>query len=248
MDDVLLITGGSRGIGAATARRAAERGYTVCLTYRTHRDRADAVVDEITGSGGRAYAFACDVACEADVRRVFEQMDQEAGPVSALVNNAGILNTKARFEEIGLERWRNVFEVNLFGSVLCTQEAIRRMSPRYGGSGGAIVNVSSAAARMGGAFEFTDYAATKGAMDTLTVGLAKEVAAEGIRVNGVRPGLIFTDIHADSGQPDRVQENASGVPMERGGTPEEVAQAILWLLSDAASYVTGAVLDVTGGR
>ena len=248
MRDVLLITGGSRGIGAATARLAAAQGYTVCLTYRTHRDQAEAIVNEITGSGSQAHAFACDVGREADVRRLFQALDDEVGPVSALVNNAGILNEKSRFEEIGLDRWRQVFEVNFFGSVLCAQEAIRRMSPRYGGQGGSIVNVSSAAARLGGAFEFTDYAATKGAMDTLTIGLAKEVAAENIRVNGVRPGLIFTDIHASSGQPDRVENKASGVPMERGGTPDEVAQAILWLLSDAASYVTGVTLDVTGGR
>ncbi len=248
MDDVILITGGSRGIGAATAHLAAKQGYTVCITYRSNRELATSVVAEITSAGGTAHAFACDVACEDDVLQVFSALDRTVGALKALVNNAGILNARARFEEISLDRWQRVFQINVFGSVLCTREAVKRMSPRYGGHGGAIVNVSSAAARTGGAFEFADYAATKGAMDTMTIGLAKEVAAEGIRVNGVRPGLIFTDIHADSGQPDRVGSLAHKVPMQRGGSPNEVASAILWLLSDEASYVTGTTLDVTGGR
>lgn len=248
MDDVILITGGSRGIGAATARLAAEQGYTVCITYRSNRESAASVVAEITTSGGTAHAFACDIARENDVLQVFEDLDNTVGTIKGLVNNAGILSPRARFEEISLDRWQQIFQINLFGSVLCTREAVKRMSPRYGGQGGAIVNVSSAAARTGGAFEFADYAATKGAMDTMTIGLAKEVAVDGIRVNGVRPGLIFTDIHADSGEPDRVANLAQSVPMQRGGTPDEVARAILWLLSDEASYVTGTTLDVTGGR
>ncbi len=248
MNNMLLITGGSRGIGAATAYRAAQEGYHVCITYRRSRETAEQLVDGIRSKAGSASAYSCDVGREEEVLQLFETLDRRGDYLSGLVNNAGILKAQTRFEAMDLERWDEVFRINLFGSVLCTREAIKRMASRYGGRGGAIVNVSSAAARLGGAFEFTDYAASKGAMDTLTVGLAKELAADGIRVNGVRPGLIFTDIHADSGQPDRVKTLAHHVPMQRGGTPEEVAESILWLLSEKASYVTGALLDVTGGR
>lgn len=248
MDKTILITGGSRGIGAATAYAAAEQGYTVCITYRRNEELAASVVSNITKAGRTAHAFACDIAREDDVLQLFSDLDRTASTINALVNNAGILNPQARFEDISLDRWKQVFQINVFGTAMCTREAVRRMSPRYGGHGGSIVNVSSAASRTGGAFEFADYAATKGAMDTMTIGLSKELAADSIRVNGVRPGLIFTDIHADSGQPDRVERLAHNVPMQRGGTPDEVARAILWLLSDEASYVTGTTLDVTGGR
>lgn len=248
MNKILIISGGSRGIGAATARLAATEGYAVCISYLRNKPAADAVVQEITAAGGKAIAVAADVAVEADVLRMFETVGAQLGRVTALVNNAGILERHMRVEEMDAGRLSRVLAVNVIGSFLCAREAVKRMSTRHGGSGGAIVNLSSAASRLGSPNEYVDYAASKGAIDTFTLGLAKEVAAEGIRVNAVRPGVIYTGIHADGGEPGRVDRVKSAVPMQRGGQPEEVAKAILWLLSDAASYSTGAILDVAGGR
>jgi NAD(P)-dependent dehydrogenase (short-subunit alcohol dehydrogenase family) len=248
MPKVLLVTGASRGIGAATARRAAREGYSVCLNYKARKSDADTIVQGIVSEGGRAIAVHADVSVEEDVRRMFETCDRQFGPLTALVNNAGILETQMRVESIDRARLQRVFAANVFGVFACAREAVRRMSTRHGGSGGAIVNVSSVAARLGSPGEYVDYAASKGAIDTLTVGLAQEVAEEGIRVNGVRPGFIYTDIHASGGEPGRVDRVKSFVPMRRGGTADEVAAAILWLLSDDASFTTGAMLDVAGGR
>jgi NAD(P)-dependent dehydrogenase (short-subunit alcohol dehydrogenase family) len=245
---VVLVTGGSRGIGAATARLAAERGYAVCLTYKSNRAAAESIVAGIERAGGKALAIAGDVGIEADVMRVFEQMDASLGRLTALVNNAGILEQQMRVEDMPVERWLRVLNANVIGSFLCAREAVRRMSTRRGGSGGAIVNVSSMAARLGAPNEYVDYAASKGAIDAFTVGLAKEVAGDGIRVNAVRPGVIYTDIHASGGEPDRIERVKGAVPMLRGGQPEEVARAILFLMSDEASYSTGAFIDVSGGR
>jgi NAD(P)-dependent dehydrogenase (short-subunit alcohol dehydrogenase family) len=248
MSRTVLITGGSRGIGASTARLAAERGYRVCLTYLRQPDAANLVVEQIAAAGGSAHAVQADVSREADVMRLFETLDRDVGRLDALVNNAAILEKQARLEDMDARRLNAVFAANVVGSFLCCREAVRRMSTRRGGSGGAIVNLSSAASRLGSANEYVDYAATKAAIDTLTIGLSREVGGEGIRVNAVRPGLIHTDIHASGGEPDRVERLKHGVPMKRGGRPEEVAAAILWLLSDEASYVNGAIVDVTGGR
>jgi NAD(P)-dependent dehydrogenase (short-subunit alcohol dehydrogenase family) len=248
MDPVILITGASRGIGAATARLAARRGYAVCVNYRHHRVAAEGVVREIEAAGGRAVAAQADVSVEADVRRLFETSDRGLGPLAALVNNAGVLETQMRVETMDQPRLQRVFATNVFGPFMCAREAVRRLSRRHGGRGGAIVNVSSAAARLGAPGEYVDYAASKGALDTLTIGLAQEVAAEGIRVNGVRAGFIYTEMHASGGEPDRVDRVKAFVPMKRGGAADEVAAAILWLLSDEASFTTGAFVDVTGGR
>jgi NAD(P)-dependent dehydrogenase (short-subunit alcohol dehydrogenase family) len=248
MSEVMLVTGASRGIGAATARLAAARGFAVAVNYKASRKTAEALVSEIAGAGGRAIAVRGDVAVEADVKRLFETVDGELGTLGVLINNAGILEAAMRLDEMTVERWQRVLATNVVGSFLCAREAIRRMSTRHGGSGGTIVNVSSAAARLGGPGEFIDYAASKGAIDAMTIGLSKEVAREGIRVNAVRPGLIETEIHASGGQPDRVERLKDAVPMGRGGTPEEVAEAILWLASEPSSYVTGVLLDVTAGR
>lgn len=249
---ILLVTGGGRGIGAATARLGAQAGYAVCVNYRSDEASARRVVGEIESAGGQALAIQADVSVESDVMRLFEACDERLGAVTALVNNAGILERQMRVDEMDAGRLQRVLAVNVVGAFLCAREAVRRMSTRPGGpfqgSGGAIVNVSSAAARLGSPGEYVDYAASKGALDTLTLGLSKEVADEGIRVNAVRPGFIRTDIHADGGEPDRVERVAGSLPMGRGGEPEEVARAILWLLSPEASYVTGSFVDVSGGR
>jgi NAD(P)-dependent dehydrogenase (short-subunit alcohol dehydrogenase family) len=242
-----IVTGGSRGIGAATARLAAERGYAVCVNYLRDAGAAGNVVAAIVAAGGRAVAVQADVAVEADVLRLFDRA-AELGTVSALVNNAGILERQTRLDEMEAERFERVLATNVIGSFLCAREAVRRMSTRHGGKGGGIVNVSSMAARLGAPGEYVDYAASKGAIDTFTVGLAREVAEEGIRVNAVRPGVIRTEIHASGGEPGRVERVKSAVPLKRGGEPEEVANAILWLLSDESSYSTGAFIDVSGGR
>ena len=245
---VIVVTGGSRGIGAATVRLAAARGYSVCINYRKDRDAAEALAETVGTGGGRAIAVAADVSEEREVARLFATVDEQLGPLTALVNNAGVLERQARVKDITAARLHRVFATNVVGYFLCAREAVRRMSTEHGGSGGAIVNVSSAASRLGSAGEYVDYAASKGATDTFTIGLAREVAAEGIRVNAVRPAFIYTDIHAAGGEPQRVDRIAPSVPMQRGGRPEEVAAAILWLLSDEASYSTGTFIDITGGR
>lgn len=248
MDKILLVTGGSRGIGAATCRLAARQGWSVVVNYSARADEAQAVVAQIEGEGGRAMALQADVSDEAQVLALFEQIDRRWGRLSGLVNNAGVVDVAARLDQMSWSRWRRMFDINVLGSLACAREAVRRMSTRHGGSGGSIVNVSSAAARLGSPAQYLDYAAAKGAIDAMTLGLAKEVGAEGVRVNAVRPGLIETEIHASGGLPDRVRDLAHQVPMQRGGQAQEVAQAIVWLLSDEASYTTMALLDVTGGR
>ena len=245
---IALITGASRGIGAATALLAAARGYHVCVNYRADRASADRVVAAIRDAGGTAVAVAADVANEDDVVRLFATVDHELGKVTALVNNAGMLERQMRVETMDAARIARVLATNVTGTLLCAREAIKRMSTARGGAGGAIVNVSSMAARLGGPGEYVDYAASKGAVDALTIGLAQEVAQEGIRVNAVRPGVVYTDIHASGGEPGRVDRVKAFVPMRRGGQPDEVARAILWLLSDEASYSTGTFVDVSGGR
>ena len=241
----MIVTGGSRGIGAATARLAATRGYAVCVNYRKERGAAEALARELDG---KAIAVAADVAEEADVVRLFETVDRSLGPVTALVNNAGIVDLGTRVEAITSARLQRMFAVNVFGSFLCAREAVKRMSRRHGGKGGVIVNVSSIAAKLGGAGEYVDYAAAKGAIDTFTVGLAKEVGADGIRVNAVRPGIIRTEIHLSSGDPGRVERIGAVAPLGRPGEAEEVARVILWLASDESSYMSGALVDVSGGR
>ncbi len=248
MDRVMLVTGASKGIGAATARIAAERGWTVCVNYRADEFAARRLVEEIEANGGRAFIAQGDVSREADVLRVFGKIDHAHGRLDGLVNNAGILEQQTRLDQMSADRLARVFATNITGAFLCAREAVRRMSTAHGGRGGAIVNVSSAASRLGSPWEYIDYAASKGALDTLTLGLSKEVAAEGVRVNAVRPGLIYTDIHARGGEPDRVDRLGATVPIGRGGTAEEVALSIMWLMSDEASYCTGALLDVAGGR
>jgi NAD(P)-dependent dehydrogenase (short-subunit alcohol dehydrogenase family) len=248
MGQVILVTGASRGIGAATARLAAERGYSVCVNYRQNRTAAEAVVKAVHTFGAKAVAVCADVSVETDVLRLFDTCDTALGPLTALVNNAGVLEPQMRVESMDAARVGRVFATNVVGSFACAREAVRRMSTKRGGTGGAIVNVSSGASRLGSPGEYVDYAASKGAIDTLTIGLAQEVAGEGIRVNAVRPGFIYTEMHASGGEPNRVDRLKELVPLKRGGMPEEVAHAILWLLSDQASYTTGAFIDVTGGK
>ena len=248
MNPVILVTGGSRGIGAATALLAARQGYAVAVNYSANSLAADEVVRQIRAAGGNAITVQADVAVESQVLAMFDRLDAKLGPLSALVNNAGVVDFAARVDEMSVQRLKRMFDINVLGTFVCAREAVKRMSTRHGGSGGAIVNVSSVAARLGGPGQYVDYAASKGAIDTFTVGLAKEVATEGIRVNAVRPGIIETEIHASGGQPDRARAMAPLVPMQRAGSAEEVAQVIVWLLAQEASYVTGTIVDVAGGR
>lgn len=248
MKPVVLITGGSRGIGAATARLAAQHGYAVAINYTSNQRAAETLVDEITAAGGTAVAIQADVAQENQVQALFKSVDAQLGTLSALVNNAGVVDAASRVDAMSVARLRRMFDINVIGSMVCAREAVLRMSTRHGGKGGTIVNLSSVASSLGGAGQYVDYAASKGAIDTFTVGLARELAAEGIRVNAVRPGIIDTEIHASGGQPDRVREMTPLLPMKRAGSAEEVAQAIFWLMSDQSSYTTGSMLDVTGGR
>ncbi len=245
---MLLITGGSRGIGAATALLAAQDGWAVAVNYANNQAAANQVVQAIAQTGGQAIAVQGDVADEAQIARLFATVDQQLGRVTGLVNNAGVVDVTARVEDMSWERLERMMRINVLGTFACAKEAIRRMSTRHGGQGGVIVNLSSAAARLGAPGQYVDYAASKGAVDTFTVGLAKELATESIRVNAVRPGVIDTDIHASGGLPNRARDLAPQIPMQRPGTAQETAQAIVWLLSDKASYVTGTCLDVTGGR
>jgi NAD(P)-dependent dehydrogenase (short-subunit alcohol dehydrogenase family) len=247
LSKVMIVTGGGRGIGAATCRLAAKHGYAVCVNYRANREAAIAVANAIVSAGGRAIAVAADVAKEADVLKLFAAVDGELGPVDALVNNAGMLAAATRLRDMEFERIQRLFATNVFGAMLCAREAVKRMSTASGGRGGVIVNVSTGFVKSGAPGIFLDYASSKGAIEVFTVGLAREVATEGIRVNAVRAGMIDTEIHADGGDPDRVKKAKDIVPMKRAGEAEEVARAILWLASDAASYTTAAVLEVTGG-
>ena len=248
LSKVLIVTGGSRGIGAATALLAAGQGYEVAVNYAANSLAADEVVRQIRAGGGTAITVQADVSVEADVLAMFKKVDAKLGRLTALVNNAGVVDQVSRVDAMSIERLQRMFAINVFGSFMCAREAIKRMSTRYQGAGGNIVNVSSAAARIGSPGQYVDYASAKGAIDTFTMGLAKEVALEGIRVNAVRPGIIETDIHASGGLPNRARDVAPQVPMQRAGTAQEVAEAIMWLLSENSSYTTGSVIDVAGGR
>jgi NAD(P)-dependent dehydrogenase (short-subunit alcohol dehydrogenase family) len=244
----MLITGASRGIGAATARLAARQGYALCLNFHQREDAANQVLEQVRAAGVPAITVKADVADESQVLQMFEVIDREFGRLDVLVNNAGMLEQQMRLEQMDAARWMRVLGANVIGSFLCAREAIKRMSTKHGGQGGSIINLSSIAARLGAPGEYIDYAAAKGAIDSMTVGLAREVAGEGIRVNAVRPGVIHTEIHASGGEPDRIERVKASVPMGRGGQAEEIAEAILWLASEQASYTTGALLDVSGGR
>jgi len=248
MSKVILITGGGRGIGAATALLAAEKGYAVAVNYLKNKDAAEEIVQRIKNRDGNAIAVGGDVAKEEEVIAIFKEIEEKLGNITALVNNAGIIQLQSLLQNMTVERWDKIFATNARGSFLCAREAVKRMSIKNGGKGGGIVNISSVAAKLGGPFEYIDYAASKGAIDVLTIGLAKEVAADGIRVNAVRPGIIYTEIHASGGEPNRPERMKDMIPMKRPGNAEEVAEAIMWLLSDNASYVTGTILEVTGGR
>ncbi len=248
MRKVVLVTGGGRGIGAATCVLAAQKGWDVAVNYAANAEAAQQVVKQIQATGARAIAVQADVADEAQVLAMFKRVKAELGPLQGLVNNAGVIDVTARLDEMSMARWRRMFDVNVLGSMLCAREAVLQMSTKHGGQGGSIVNLSSAASRLGAAGQYLDYAAAKGAIDSLTLGLAKEVAGEGIRVNAVRPGLIDTEIHASGGLPNRVKDLEHLVPAKRGGSAMEVAQAIVWLLSEEASYTTMSLIDVSGGR
>ena len=248
MRKVLLVTGGSRGIGAATCILAAQKGWAVAVNYTSNSQAADDVVAQIKKAGGEAMSVQADVANEEQVLAMFEKVRSNLGPLQGLVNNAGVVDVSARLDQMSMARWRRMFDINVLGAMLCAREAIRQMSTLHGGQGGSIVNLSSAAARLGAPGQYLDYAAAKGAIDSFTLGLSKEVAAEGIRVNAIRPGLIDTEIHASGGLPNRVKDLEHLVPAKRGGTAMEVAHAIVWLLSDDASYTTMSFLDVSGGR
>ncbi len=245
---IAVVTGGSRGIGAATATLLAKRGYDLCINYLSNADAAEQTAEECTASGARAIVVQGDMSTASDVERLFDSVDSELGRVAALVNNVGILDVQSSIEDMGAERFERVLRVNVLSAFLCSKAAFKRMATKHGGDGGAIVNVSSMASRLGSPFEYVDYAASKGAMDSFTIGFAKEAAPEGVRVNAVRPGVIRTDIHATGGMPDRVDRLGPDAPLGRGGEPEEVATAVAWLLSDEASYVTGSFIDVSGGR
>jgi NAD(P)-dependent dehydrogenase (short-subunit alcohol dehydrogenase family) len=248
MSKVLLITGASRGIGAETARLAAAHGYSLCLNYLHNERAANELLEALTAGGHQAIMFQANVGIESEVEAMFRAIDRDLGRLDGLVNNAGILEPQSDLVDMSPERWQRILETNVIGSFLCAREAIKRMSTQHGGKGGSIVNLSSRAADLGAPHEYVDYAAAKGAIDAMTIGLAKEVGDQGIRVNAVKPGLIYTDIHADGGEAGRVDRLKSGVPMQRGGFPAEVAEAILWLLSDASGYTSGSFIDVSGGR
>ncbi|MFA0810348.1 SDR family oxidoreductase [Microbulbifer epialgicus] len=247
-NNIALVTGGSRGIGAATARLLAQHGYHIAISYRERKDSAESLLNELKALGTKAIAVRADISSEADITHLFNEVDRQLGPLQYLVNNAATLKPQMRVEKMEAERINQVLRTNVTGTLLCCREAIKRMSTKQGGDGGAIVNISSAASRWGSPNEYIDYAASKGAVDTLTIGLSQELASEGIRVNGVRPGLIYTEMHADGGEPGRVERLKSTTPLKRGGQPEEVAAAVAWLLSNESSFTTGSFIDVAGGK